>query len=67
MLCSFHYVSPEDHYVDHIFLLCCVPARHTERKKEVYELKSIELCFIKCIKSSNSYQLDVSTKYDSFA
>jgi hypothetical protein len=64
---SFHYVNPEDHYVDQIFLLCDVLARLTERTKEDYELKSAEPCFIKCIESSYSYQLDVRKKCDSFA
>jgi hypothetical protein len=42
-LCSFHYVNPEAHYADHIFLLFHVPARLTVRTKRVYELESIEL------------------------
>jgi hypothetical protein len=62
-LCSFHYVNPEAHYVDHIFLLCYVPARLADRTKEVYELESKELCFIK----SYSYQLDARKKHESFA
>jgi hypothetical protein len=65
-LCSFHYVNPEDHYVDHIFLLCYVPSRLTERTKEVYELQSIQLRLIKWIKPSYSYQLDVRKKYELF-